>query len=88
MKERTIMIFPQFDNIEKINEIRCKYDPLSDLVRPHITLVFPFKNEITSEYLSEQIRVCIHIDSFTLSKITVYQNLIRHFHYRLWYTDL
>lgn len=55
MKERTIMIFPKFNNIEKIDKIRSKYDPLSDLVRPHITLMFPFKSEITSEKLSERI---------------------------------
>ena len=56
MKERTIMIFPQFDNIERIDGIRRKYDPLSNLVRPHITLVFPFKSEITTEALSDQIK--------------------------------
>ncbi|MGN0180868.1 MAG: 2'-5' RNA ligase family protein [Candidatus Ornithomonoglobus sp.] len=56
MKERTIMIFPKFDNTEKIDEIRSKYDPLSDLVRPHITLVFPFKSETSTERLSEQIK--------------------------------
>ncbi len=51
MKERTIMIFPKFDNIEVINSIRKKYDPLCDLVNPHITLVFPFKSELSKEEL-------------------------------------
>lgn len=59
MKERTIMIFPQFNNINKIDEIRRKYDPLSDLVRPHITLVFPFKSEISAEELSDQIKKAV-----------------------------
>ncbi len=59
MKERTIMIFPNFHNIEKINEIRKKYDPLSNLVRPHITLVFPFKSELTTENISEQIETAV-----------------------------
>ena len=45
---RTIMIFPQFKNIEIINEIRNRYDPLAKLVRPHITLVFPFENEMSN----------------------------------------
>lgn len=49
---RTIMIFPDFDNMEIIKNIRDKYDPLAKLVRPHITIVFPFDinlndNEIT-----------------------------------------
>lgn len=47
MTERTIMIFPQFDNQKIIDEIRAKYDPLCHLVKPHITLVFPFKSDIS-----------------------------------------
>jgi 2'-5' RNA ligase len=42
------MIFQQFKNIEIINEIRNRYDPLAKLVRPHITLVFPFENEMSN----------------------------------------
>lgn len=52
MSLRTIMIFPRFENIEIIDEIRKKYDPLAALVRPHITLVFPFEIEMTNEKLS------------------------------------
>lgn len=52
---RTIMIFPQFKNIEIINEIRNRYDPLAKLVRPHITLVFPFENEMSNEELEEKL---------------------------------
>lgn len=40
------MIFTQFTNIEKINELRRKYDPAVDSVAPHITLVFPFESNI------------------------------------------
>lgn len=43
---RTIMIFPEFENMEIIGKIREKYDPLARLVRPHITLVFPFESEM------------------------------------------
>ena len=46
MKERTIMIFPKFDNMEIIDEIRRKNDPLVDKVSPHITLIYPFKKDI------------------------------------------
>lgn len=52
MDTRVIMIFPEFKNINIINDIRKKYDPLSDLVLPHITLVFPFECELTNEELS------------------------------------
>ena len=50
--KRVIMIFPEFENIDLINDIRKKYDPLADLVLPHITLVFPFDSEFTNEELS------------------------------------
>ena len=48
---RTIVIFPAFENIVMINQIREKYDPLAKLIRPHITLVFPFDDEMSDEKL-------------------------------------
>lgn len=60
MNTRTIMIFPEFENIHVINNMREKYDPLVDSVLPHITLVFPFDSELTNEeislYLKESLR--------------------------------
>lgn len=56
MDIRTIMILPEFKNINIINDIRKKYDPLADLVLPHITLVFPFESELTNEELSLYMR--------------------------------
>lgn len=53
MSLRTIMIFPEFDNMDVIDEIREKYDPLANFVRPHITIVFPFEMNITNEELSK-----------------------------------
>lgn len=38
MNLRTIMIFPEFNNMEVIDKIRAQYDPLAKLVRPHITI--------------------------------------------------
>ena len=46
------MIFPEFNNMDIIDEIRDKYDPLAKLVRPHITIVFPFEMDITNDELS------------------------------------
>lgn len=51
MNTRTIMIFPEFKNMGIIKDIREKYDPLANLVLPHITLVFPFESELTNEEL-------------------------------------
>lgn len=52
MSFRTIMIFPEFENVDIIDGIRTKYDPLVDLVRPHITIVFPFELAVSNEELS------------------------------------
>ncbi len=53
MSLRTIMIFPEFENMEIIDSIRKRYDPLADLVRPHITIVFPFESRMSNKELSE-----------------------------------
>ncbi|MBZ9635083.1 2'-5' RNA ligase family protein [Clostridium sp. FP1] len=59
MKTRTIMIFTEFKNIDVINDIRKKYDPLEELVLPHITLVFPFNSELTNEELNLYLKDCL-----------------------------
>lgn len=49
--KRDILIFPKFKNINKIQEIRNKYDRLANLIAPHITLVFPFSDNMPNEEL-------------------------------------
>lgn len=53
MKERTIMVFPKFKNMEIIKNVRNKYDPLCNKVEPHITLVFPFKSILINEQIKD-----------------------------------
>lgn len=52
MNLRTIMIFPEFENMEVIDRIREQYDPLAKLVRPHITIVFPFDSDMSNENIN------------------------------------
>lgn len=61
MRLRTIMIFPEFENMEEINNIRKKYDPLVHLVRPHITLVFPFESKMSNEELAQILEVRLEL---------------------------
>lgn len=75
VQERTIMIFPQFNNQEIINEIRKKYDPLYNLVRPHITLVFPFKSSMSDVILSQKLEECL---KETVSFPLILQGISRH----------
>lgn len=46
---RTILIFPQIENAEIIDELRDRYDPLAPLIRPHITLAFPFETDWSAD---------------------------------------
>lgn len=57
MSVRTIMIFPEFKNMEIIDNIRKRYDPFAELVRPHITLVFPFENQASNEEVEQILNV-------------------------------
>ncbi len=49
--KRDILIFPKFKNIDKLQEIRKQYDPLALILPPHITLVFPFSDNISNDEL-------------------------------------
>lgn len=55
MKLRDILIFPKFDNIEKIQAVRKEKDRLYEKIMPHITLVFPFCDDISDNDLTMQL---------------------------------
>jgi len=56
---RCIMIIPEFSNTHIIDGIRKKYDPLAELVKPHITLVFPFTSGLTTQQITEHLQRCL-----------------------------
>lgn len=49
--KRAIILFPSFDNMNSIKRIREQYDPLANYIAPHITIVFPFDGEISTDDL-------------------------------------
>ncbi len=53
--KRAIHIFPEFNNLQIIESLRMQYDPLFGLIPPHITLIFPFESNITSQILQQHI---------------------------------
>lgn len=68
--KRSILIFPQFSNsdLNLIQNIRNKYDPLANKIAPHITLVFPFESEISSNVLRQHLETSLDgFESFSLS---------------------
>lgn len=57
--KRDILIFPKFNNMNIIDEIRNKYDRLASLVCLHITFAFPFKDEISNKDLIAKLSVLL-----------------------------
>ena len=53
---RDVLIIPDFEEIEEIQEIRKKYDELYKIIPPHITLAFPFEDEISNEDLKIKLK--------------------------------
>lgn len=53
--KRDILIFPQFTNIEKIENIRKQYDELYKILPPHITLAFPFEGSMSNDELKDRL---------------------------------
>lgn len=53
---RAIHIFPELDQVDLIQSIRKRYDPLYPCIPPHITLVFPFESEITNIELYRHVK--------------------------------
>lgn len=50
--KRAIILFPGFNNMDIIQGLREKYDPLAHYIPPHITIVFPFESDISTEELT------------------------------------
>ncbi len=68
MINRAIVIFPDFENSQVIDEIREKYDPLFNYIPLHITLIFPFQSSITDNELLEHVEKQLRdIKTFELS---------------------
>ena len=53
---RDILLFPKFDNMEIIEDIRKDCDELYAVIQPHITIVFPFLDDISDEDLIKNVR--------------------------------
>jgi 2'-5' RNA ligase len=70
---RAIHIFPEFKNAASIDRLRENYDPLFHLIRPHITLVFPFDSDISTHALEKHVQSAVRVHSpfrITLQGIT------------------
>lgn len=53
--KRAIILFPKFNNLNAIQAVRERFDPLANFIAPHITLVFPFESELSTAELREHL---------------------------------
>ncbi|MCF6137329.1 2'-5' RNA ligase family protein [Pseudalkalibacillus berkeleyi] len=66
-KTRAISIFLKRSNLECVEMIRSKYDDLFHKIPPHITLVFPFRSDLTLEACIEHMHSCLQgYESFSI----------------------
>jgi 2'-5' RNA ligase len=57
--KRAIVVFPKFENVYHIKQLRNQFDPLALTIEPHITLVFPFESDLSTEQLRPHIQQAI-----------------------------
>ena len=57
--KRAIVLFPKFENIDAIQAVRERFDPLASFIAPHITLVFPFESELSTQEIGDHVRRAI-----------------------------
>ncbi|HKS71313.1 MAG TPA: 2'-5' RNA ligase family protein [Ktedonobacterales bacterium] len=55
---RAIVIFPELPApaLDAIQAVRRDYDPLAEVIPPHLTLVFPFASDLPSDGLASHMR--------------------------------
>ncbi len=59
MRRCAIVVFPQGDSLAGVEQLRQRFDPLAQLMAAHVTLVFPFVDELSSSQLHAHIRQAV-----------------------------
>ena len=59
MAKRVVVIFPKFERLDLIEQIRSVFDPLAASVKAHITLMPPFEDDVSPEQLHSHIEQAI-----------------------------
>lgn len=56
LPRRAVVWFPNFSNVAGIDRFRSLYDPLGNVMPPHLTLVFPFHSRLTLDQLTAHVQ--------------------------------
>src|SRR5258706_12647688 len=54
---RAILIVLSPPDMAPINPIRVRFDPMAELLPPHITLVFPFESDLSAGELRKHVQL-------------------------------
>jgi 2'-5' RNA ligase len=54
--DRVLVIFPELEDRSAIDDFRARFDPLAQLIPPHLTLVFPFEADLTTLAIRNHLR--------------------------------
>jgi len=71
MPSRVIYLTVDLPQEDPLQDIRKRFDPLSDMVPPHITLVFPFDSNIETDDLIDLIDTAIEELDFDYVEISL-----------------
>ncbi|MEO8184969.1 MAG: 2'-5' RNA ligase family protein [Deltaproteobacteria bacterium] len=80
MPKRAVVAFPRIERGQEWDEIlsvRNRFDPLAGKIEPHLTLVFPFEDNLSDVALEQHLRkATIALARFpvTLGEITAHEN--------------
>lgn len=66
MQRYAIVFFPKV-NVEKLQVFRKKYDPLWNILDPHITMVFPFSGISEEQIVQHLETIAKHIQPFQIN---------------------
>ena len=55
MPRRALVVFPESDQLTIVEDLRRRFDPLARLIAAHVTLVFPFTSDLSTDALRHHV---------------------------------
>jgi len=78
MNQYCIYLEPELKELNQIQSFRKRYDPLAEMIPPHVTLVFPFESSERESLLNHlnQILNKAHTITFTLGEPEIHMDYV------------
>ncbi len=59
MRRSAIVVFPEGEGLARVEALRRRFDPLAQVIAAHVTLVFPFVDDLGPSQLQAHIRQAV-----------------------------